>query len=131
MDVLMMKLLLALLGTLAAVAILAIGASMQVRATREECGRALGGDNLIPQPIDSVNHAITIRRLLATSGRGWLRWAPIGPAGTPTTSLTTVAITAPNASCPTIKISAWEAYPLRFPELGMYFLSHSVSSSTA
>lgn len=44
-----------------AVAILAIGASTQVRATREECGRALGGDNLIPQPIGSVNHAITIR----------------------------------------------------------------------
>jgi hypothetical protein len=60
--VLMMKLLLAPLGTLAAVAILAIGASMQVRATPEECVRALAGDNLIPLPIGSVNHAITIRR---------------------------------------------------------------------
>ena len=35
---------------------------MQVRATPDERARSLAGDNLIPQPIGSVNHAITIRR---------------------------------------------------------------------
>jgi len=56
------KLLLALFGILTALAVLAICASMQVRATPDERSRTLAGDNLIPQPIGSVNHAITIRR---------------------------------------------------------------------
>jgi len=43
-----------LLGTPIVFAALAICASMQVRATPS-------GDDLIPQPIGSVNHAITIR----------------------------------------------------------------------
>ncbi len=56
------KLLLVLLGTSIVFAVLAIWASMQVRATPDECARTLAGDDLIPQPIGSVNHAITIRR---------------------------------------------------------------------
>ena len=39
-----------------------IYASLQVRATPVEAAKALVGDDLIPQPIGSVNHAITIRR---------------------------------------------------------------------
>jgi hypothetical protein len=37
-------------------------ANMQVRATTEETARVLAGDDLIPQPMGAVNHAITIRR---------------------------------------------------------------------
>jgi hypothetical protein len=43
-------------------ALLAVCASMQVRATPDERARSLAGDELIPKPIGSVNHAITIRR---------------------------------------------------------------------
>ena len=43
-------------------AVLAIYATMQVHATPDERARPLAGDDLIPQPIGSVNHAITIRR---------------------------------------------------------------------
>ena len=39
----------------------AIYSSRQIRATPDERGRALPGDDLIPQPLGSVNHAITIR----------------------------------------------------------------------
>src|SRR5215472_16059958 len=39
-----------------------IYASLQVRATPVEAAKALLGDDLIPQPIGSMNHAITIRR---------------------------------------------------------------------
>jgi hypothetical protein len=56
------KLLLALFGILTALVVLAICASMQVRATPDERSRTLAGDDLIPQPILSVNHAMTIRR---------------------------------------------------------------------
>ena len=56
------KLLLVLLGISIVFAVLAICASMQVRATPDERARTLAGDDLIPQPIGSVNHAITIRR---------------------------------------------------------------------
>jgi hypothetical protein len=56
------KLLLALFGILTALAVLAICTSMQVRATPGERSQTLAGDNLISQPIGSVNHAITIRR---------------------------------------------------------------------
>jgi len=56
------KILLALLAILTALAVLAICISRQVRATPDEQSRPLAGDNLIPHPIGSVNHAITIRR---------------------------------------------------------------------
>jgi hypothetical protein len=56
------KLLLALFGILTALAVFAMCASMQVRATPDERSRPLAGDNLIPQPIGSFNHTITIRR---------------------------------------------------------------------
>ncbi|MGA7078758.1 MAG: SRPBCC family protein [Terriglobales bacterium] len=56
------KMLLVLLGISIVFAVLAIYASMQVRATPDERARTLAGDDLIPQPIGSVNHAITIRR---------------------------------------------------------------------
>jgi len=75
------KVLLAVLGVLVGLAALAIGASMQVRATPSEVARALPGDDLIPQPIGSVNHAITIRRpprdvwpWLAQMGSGRAGW---------------------------------------------------------
>jgi protein-S-isoprenylcysteine O-methyltransferase Ste14 len=56
------KVRLALSGILAVLAAVATYSSMQVRATPAEETRTLPGDDLIPQPIGSVNHAITIRR---------------------------------------------------------------------
>jgi|SRR5208337_2434498 len=56
------KLLLALLAVFFLFAALAAYASFQVRATSAERVRTLAGDNLIPQPIGSVHHAITMRR---------------------------------------------------------------------
>jgi hypothetical protein len=56
------KVLIVLFGVLIVLAALATCASMQVRATLDERARTLPGDSLIPQPIGSVNHAITIRR---------------------------------------------------------------------
>jgi len=56
------KLLFVLLGIAIVFAVLSVSASMQVRATPDERAQTLAGDNLIPQPIGSVNHAITIRR---------------------------------------------------------------------
>lgn len=56
------KLLLILSGILVVLTAVATYSSMQVRATPDERARTLAGDNLIPQPIGSVNHAITIRR---------------------------------------------------------------------
>ena len=41
---------------------LAIYASRQVRATPDESARTLAGDDLIPRPIGSLNHSITVRR---------------------------------------------------------------------
>ncbi|MGA2236873.1 MAG: hypothetical protein ABSG23_15495, partial [Terriglobales bacterium] len=49
-------------GILVVLAALATYGSMQVRATPGEQARTLPGDGLIPQPIGSVNHAVTIRR---------------------------------------------------------------------
>ena len=73
--------LLVLFGIVAVVAALAIHSSMQVRATPGERARTLAGDDLIPQPIGSVNHAITIRRpphdvwpWLAQMGSGRAGW---------------------------------------------------------
>ena len=56
------RLLLIISGILAGLAALAICANMQVRATPAERTEALAGDNLIPHPLGSVNHAITIHR---------------------------------------------------------------------
>jgi hypothetical protein len=56
------KVLLALFGILVVFAALAIYSYIQVRATPRERARTLAGDELIPQPVGSVNHAITIRR---------------------------------------------------------------------
>ncbi len=56
------KLRLALFGILVVLAAIAIHADLQVRATPAEESMTLAGDGLIPQPIGSVNHAITIRR---------------------------------------------------------------------
>ena len=56
------KLLFLAFGISLAFAGMVIYADMQVRATADECVRSLAGDQLIPQPLDSVNHAITIRR---------------------------------------------------------------------
>jgi len=56
------KSLLIISGILAGLAALAICANMQVRATPVERTEALPGDDLIPQPIGAVNHAITIYR---------------------------------------------------------------------
>jgi hypothetical protein len=59
---------------------LAIYASRQVRATRDERARPLAGDDLIPKPIGSFHHAITIRRprdvwpWLAQMGSGRAGW---------------------------------------------------------
>ena len=50
------------LGILALVAALTIYSGMQVRATTAERAKTLPGDDLIPQPIGAVNHAITIHR---------------------------------------------------------------------
>jgi hypothetical protein len=55
------KVQLVVVGMLTVVAA-AIYANMEVRATPEEAARALAGDDLIRQPIGSVNHAITIHR---------------------------------------------------------------------
>jgi len=56
------KLLLVLFGISLVFAVLAVCGSRQVRATPDERARTLAGDDLIPQPIGAVNHAITIRR---------------------------------------------------------------------
>jgi hypothetical protein len=44
------------------VAALSTYGSRQVRATPDERDRTLPGDGLIPQPVGSVHHAVTIRR---------------------------------------------------------------------
>ena len=56
------KVLLALFGILVVFVPLAIYSYIQVRATPRERARTLAGDDLISQPVGSVNHAITIRR---------------------------------------------------------------------
>jgi hypothetical protein len=49
-------------GILLLIVAFAIYAVLQVRATPNEKARTLPGDDLIPQPIGAVNHAITIHR---------------------------------------------------------------------
>jgi hypothetical protein len=56
------KLLIVLSALLLVFAALAIYSSRQIRATPGEQARTLPGDDLIPQSLGSVNHAITIRR---------------------------------------------------------------------
>ena len=75
------KILLALSGTLAVLVALGIYGSIQVHATSSEEARTLPGDDLIPKPIGSVNHGITIRRpprdvwpWLAQMGSGRAGW---------------------------------------------------------
>jgi len=68
-------------GLVVVLTALAIHSSMQVYATSEERSRTLPGDDLIPQPLGSVNHAITIHRpahdiwpWLAQMGAGRAGW---------------------------------------------------------
>ncbi|MGA2120201.1 MAG: hypothetical protein ABSH56_36430 [Bryobacteraceae bacterium] len=56
------KALLVVVGIWTLVTAATIYANLQVGATTEEALLALAGDDLIPQPIGSVNHAITIHR---------------------------------------------------------------------
>lgn len=60
---------------------IAIFSSRQIHATPSEQARTFPGDNLIPQPLGSVNHAITIQRpprevwpWLAQMGSGRAGW---------------------------------------------------------
>lgn len=68
-------------GLLIVLTALVIYSSRQVRATPAEQVRTLPGDDLIPAPVGSVNHAITIRRpphdvwpWLAQMGSGRAGW---------------------------------------------------------
>ena len=68
-------------GLLVVLTAVAIYSSRQVRATPAEQARTLPGDDLIPQPLGSVIHAITIHRLphdvwpwLAQMGSGRAGW---------------------------------------------------------
>ncbi len=56
------RLLLITTGILIGLAALTICANLQVRATPAERAKTFPGDDLIPQPIGAVNHAITIHR---------------------------------------------------------------------
>ncbi len=56
------KLLVIAFGILAVLGILAIYGGLQVRATAAERDKTLAGDDLIPNPIGAVNHAVTIHR---------------------------------------------------------------------
>jgi hypothetical protein len=56
------KVLIAVCGMCVVLAGLAIYATWQIRATSPEKNARLAGDELIPYPVGSVNHAITIRR---------------------------------------------------------------------
>ena len=75
------KALMVLAALLVVLTTLAIYASRQISATQGERVLALPGDDLIPQPLGSVNHAITIRRpphevwrWLAQMGSGRAGW---------------------------------------------------------
>lgn len=75
------RLLSVLIGISIVFTALAFCASGQVRATPDECTRTLAGDDLIPRPLGSVDHAITVRRpardvwpWLAQMGSGRAGW---------------------------------------------------------
>jgi|SRR5271167_461249 len=74
------KALIVFAGLLAVLTALAIHSSMQVPATPDEQARSFPGDDLIPQPIGLVNHAITIRRPLREVWP-WLAQMGSGRAG--------------------------------------------------
>ena len=68
-------------GMLVVLTAIAIGSSRQIHATPGEQARTLPGDDLIPQPLGSVNHFITIQRpphevwpWLAQMGSGRAGW---------------------------------------------------------
>lgn len=68
-------------GMLVVITAIATCASRQIHATPGEQARTLPGDDLIPQPLGSVNHAITIQRpphevwpWLAQMGSGRAGW---------------------------------------------------------
>jgi len=68
-------------GMLVVLTAIAICSSRQIHATPGEQARTLPGDDLIPQPLGSVNHAITIQRpphevwpWLAQMGSGRAGW---------------------------------------------------------
>jgi hypothetical protein len=76
------KTVLMMIGALAAALVaVTVYATVQVRASTEEERRPLAGDGLIPHPVATVNHAITIRRpprdvwpWLAQMGSGRAGW---------------------------------------------------------
>lgn len=75
------KVLIVFSGMLVVLTALAICSSRQIHATPGEQARTLPGDDLIPQPLGSVNHAITIQRpphevwpWLAQMGSGRAGW---------------------------------------------------------
>jgi len=75
------KLLLIVAGAAAVFGSFASYAEQQVRSTATERKKPLPGDDLIPDPIGAVNHAITIRRSphdvwpwLAQMGSGHAGW---------------------------------------------------------
>lgn len=77
----MKKMLPIVFGILILLSGIAIYANVQVRATPAETAQSLAGDDLIPRPIGSVNHAITIHRSprdvwpwLAQMGSGRAGW---------------------------------------------------------
>jgi len=74
------KVLIVLAGTLSVLVALATHGSMQVHATPGEVAQTLPGDDLISQPIGSVNHAITIQRPPHDVWR-WLAQLGSGRAG--------------------------------------------------
>lgn len=56
------KILLALLGLVTVFAVFVLYSGWSIRANRDERTRGLPGDELIPKPVGSVTHAVTIRR---------------------------------------------------------------------
>ncbi len=72
--------LITLVGAILVLGVFVVFASRQVRATGAERSKALAGDKLIPQPIGTVTHAITIRRP-ASEVWPWLAQMGAGRAG--------------------------------------------------
>jgi hypothetical protein len=93
------------MGKAAVLVALAIYSSMQVRATSGEEAQTLPGDELIPDPLGSVNHAITIHRP-AHDVWPWLAQMGAGRAGWFTYDfIDNGGQRAPSAFCPSIKTS--------------------------
>jgi len=90
------RVLIACSAILVGLAALATYGSIQIHATSDEQARILAGDGLIPQPIGTVNHAVTIRRpprdvwpwlVQMGSGRaGWYSYGLIDNGGHPSAS---------------------------------------------